>query len=64
MPKPGGTSAQATRTPSARLSITIPANDYCDLKAAAERQRVSVAWIAREAVRTYLASNRSRAKKK
>ncbi|MFA5909281.1 MAG: CopG family transcriptional regulator [Vicinamibacterales bacterium] len=38
----------------ARLSVTIPIDDYSDLKKAAERKRVSIAWVVRDAVHEYL----------
>lgn len=38
----------------ARLSITIPADDYTDLKKTADRKRVSLAWVVRDAVHEYL----------
>lgn len=37
-----------------RLSITIPADDYTDLKKTAGRKRVSLAWVVRDAVQEYL----------
>lgn len=37
-----------------RLSVTIPADDYADIKRAAERKRVSIAWIVRDALSQYL----------
>ena len=40
--------------PAARLSITIPADDYTGLKETADRKRVSIAWVVRDAVHTYL----------
>jgi hypothetical protein len=38
----------------ARLSITIPAEDYADIRVTADRKRVSVAWVVRDALRQYL----------
>ncbi len=37
-----------------RLSVTIPTDDYTDLKKTADRKRVSVAWVVRDAVQEYL----------
>lgn len=37
-----------------RLSISIPAEDYADIKQTAETKRVSIAWVVRDAVRQYL----------
>lgn len=48
---------------SVRLSMSIPSADYRDLKAAAERQRVSVARVTREAVRKYLSAARRAARR-
>jgi Ribbon-helix-helix protein, copG family len=41
----------------ARLSVTIPADDYADLKGSAAQKRVSMAWIVRDAVHQYLRSH-------
>lgn len=38
----------------ARLSITIPPDDYTDLKRTAHLKRVSIAWVVRDAVHQYL----------
>lgn len=38
----------------ARLSITIPVEDYADIKTTATRQRVSIAWVVRDAIHQYL----------
>lgn len=37
-----------------RVSITIPAEDYADIKKTAEGKRVSIAWVVRDALRGYL----------
>ena len=40
--------------PAARVSVTFPSDDYTGLKAEAAAKRVSVAWVVRDAVHTYL----------
>lgn len=37
-----------------RLSVSVDAVDYADLKQIAAEKRVSVAWVVRDAVATYL----------
>ena len=37
-----------------RLSVSVDAVDYADLKELAEEKRVSIAWVVRDAVGTYL----------
>ena len=37
-----------------RLSVTLPADDYRELKRLSERNRVSVAWLVRNAVTEHL----------
>ena len=37
-----------------RLSVTIPVDDYADLKKTADSKRVSIAWVVRDAVNEYL----------
>jgi hypothetical protein len=37
-----------------RVSISVPNDDYADLKKAALQKRVSVAWVVRDAVHEYL----------
>lgn len=37
-----------------RVSITVPADDYAELKRTADSKRVSVAWVVRDAVHEYL----------
>ena len=37
-----------------RLSVSVDAVDYADLKKIASEKRVSVAWVVRDAVATYL----------
>lgn len=44
----------AAEAESIRLSISIPAQDYADIKQTAETKRVSIAWVVRDAVRLYL----------
>ena len=51
-------SVQLKRTGAApstvRLSITLPADEYLELKRLSERNRVSVAWLVRNAVTEHL----------
>ena len=49
-PKPPHNRESAT----ARLSITIPPEDYADIKTTADRKRVSIAWVVRDAIHQYL----------
>lgn len=37
-----------------RTSVTVSEDDYRDMEQIAERKRVSVAWVFREAVHQYL----------
>ena len=37
-----------------RLSVSVDAVDYADLKRVAAEKRVSVAWVVRDAVAAYL----------
>ena len=37
-----------------RLSVTLPVEDYRELKRLSERNRVSVAWLVRNAVTEHL----------
>lgn len=39
-----------------RVSVSIDANDYADIKSIARNGRVSVAWVVRDAVARYLDS--------
>lgn len=39
-----------------RLSITFPASDYKEMEQIAAKQRVSVAWVVRDAVADYLSA--------
>lgn len=39
-----------------RVSVTFPADHYAELTRIAERKRVSVAWVVRDAVEDYLAA--------
>lgn len=38
-----------------RTSVTVSAGDYREIEAIAERKKVSVAWVVRDAVEQYLA---------
>lgn len=44
--------APAERT--VRASVSLPEDQYSELERIAAQQRVSVAWVVREAVQTYL----------
>lgn len=37
-----------------RMSVSVDAIDYAELKEVAEEKRVSIAWVVRDAVTTYL----------
>lgn len=39
-----------------RTSVTIPSEDHTELQTMAERRKVTVAWLIREAVASYLAA--------
>jgi len=39
----------------ARASVSLPAEDYAEIERIAEQNRVSIAWVIREAVSSYLA---------
>lgn len=38
-----------------RMSVTVAEGDYRDIESIAQRKKVSVAWVIREAVERYLA---------
>jgi predicted transcriptional regulator len=42
------------RSPSVRFSITLPREQHKELDRLAERKRVSLAWVIRDAVDQYL----------
>jgi hypothetical protein len=42
--------------PSVRTTVSIPAQNYAELEELAERKKVSVAWVVREAVAQYVQS--------
>jgi hypothetical protein len=39
-----------------RVSVTFPEDDYAEMQRIAERKRVSLAWVVRDAVQRYLAA--------
>jgi len=47
---------QGQGSQSRRVSVTFPADHYAELGRIAERKRVSVAWVVRDAVEKYLAA--------
>lgn len=47
---------KATPKRSVRTTVSIPKDDYSVLERLAERRKVSVAWVVREAIDRYLAS--------
>ena len=52
MPKRETTAQQAGGV--VRMSVSVDAVDYAELKEVAAEKRVSVAWVIRDAVATYL----------
>jgi predicted transcriptional regulator len=42
------------RNDTARLSVTLPGDQYTQLQDLAEKKRVSIAWVVRDAVEKYL----------
>lgn len=51
--KPAGT-PPADTNPKQRLSVSLDASDHADLKRIANQRRVSLAWVVRDAVRSYI----------
>ena len=47
------TGAQTNTDAPVRMSGSLDANDYADLKVIAEKKRVSLAWVVRDAVSDY-----------
>lgn len=52
MPKSGTPAQQAGGV--VRMSVSVDAIDYAGLKEVAAEKRVSIAWVVRDAVATYL----------
>lgn len=52
MPKYEATAQQTSGV--VRMSVSVDAIDYAELKEVAEEKRVSIAWVVRDAVATYL----------
>jgi predicted DNA-binding protein len=42
------------RNDTARLSVSLPGEQYTQLQDLAEKKRVSIAWVVRDAVEKYL----------
>jgi metal-responsive CopG/Arc/MetJ family transcriptional regulator len=51
------TKAQKLALEATRASVTFPANTYAELERIAEKNKVSVAWVVRDAVEKYLESS-------
>lgn len=47
-------SARKKRRGTQRVSVTLPRESYAELGRIAERKRVSIAWVVRDAVEQYL----------
>lgn len=45
---------ESQKNDSTRLTVSIPAGDYAELRELAGSMRVSLAWVVRDAVRRYL----------
>jgi hypothetical protein len=54
MPTRADYSSRGRKRVDTRVSITIPHDDYVDLKKTAGLKRVSLAWVVRDALRDYL----------
>ncbi|MCB0133768.1 MAG: ribbon-helix-helix protein, CopG family [Caldilineaceae bacterium] len=46
--------ARTAKKKSIRTTVSLPAEDYDELERIAEKKKVSVAWVVREAVDRYL----------
>jgi predicted transcriptional regulator len=42
-----------------RTTVTVPVEDYSELEQLAEKKKVSVAWVVRDAIDSYLKSQDS-----
>ena len=47
---------QSSEKPTVRTTVSVPREDYSELEVLAERKKVSVAWVVREAIDRYLHS--------
>jgi len=47
---------QSSEKPTVRTTVSVPRQDYYELEVLAERKKVSVAWVVREAIDRYLHS--------
>jgi len=52
------TNASADKS-SVRTTVTLPKGDYAEIGRLAQRKKVSVAWIVRDAVEKYLSGRKS-----
>lgn len=62
MPRVTGRGPKGTGGP--RLSITVPPDEHSELQRIAEENRVSIAWVVRDAVTKYLADSQRSSDKK
>ena len=57
MPSKAATRAKKTEGP-VRASVSFDQDEYAELKEIAEKNRVSIAWVVREAVANYLSDRK------
>lgn len=49
-----GSTADTATSKTVRTSVSVPAADHAELERLAERKKVSIAWIIRDAIDQYL----------
>ena len=54
MARAGSTDNNNSKPKTTRTTVTIPNDNYQELERLADRKKVSVAWVIREAVEVYL----------